>query len=229
MKKFICCGSFFLFCLLACQVPFWASGQTTSDILENGIRIDMSNEMRFKFQDNSIKYQAFDKKRSSYFTLGDSLYFLSDRQVLIYITTLNPLNYSVDGQVKVTDDALSNAEDAGLVTVIGALKKMSLAPARTVAAADTTSFEDVTGKLDNLRANLDNGNKKAIAASFKQLKLISFDRPEDAKIALDQAKKDVDGFSAAYMALTNQVVEAQKAIDRYVEKGPKPTAHPPVC
>ncbi|HEY4288018.1 MAG TPA: hypothetical protein VGN00_13025 [Puia sp.] len=230
MKSQLSCGrnlSVFLCCLLVCQIPVLVSGQTTSDILENGKRIDKSNEMRFKFQGDIISYQAFDKKRSSYFPLSDSVYFLSDDQVLIYFTTLNPLNYSVEGQVTVTDDALSKAEDGALGTIIDALKKMTPLAGGAGAAGDTASFDDVNGQLDALQAALDNDQKKAIAASFNQLKQISFDKPDDAKELLAQGKKDLDNFAAFYTDRTNQVADVQKKISRYFEKGPDP-AHDPV-
>jgi len=202
--------------------PVFIVAQTANDILEKGIRVDKSNGIRLRFNGSVIKYKSVENNAFSYLTLDPASYYLSGDQVNVYLSRLNPLNYSQSADVTTSDDAISKAEDAALQTIIKSFTSITKAPGG--GGPPTIDFDFIQGKLDAFKKDLDNSNKKDIGKEFTKLKGVSFENVPLATATIAAVKNAIDAFTEKYSGYKGTADQIQGYINSYTETG-TPPAH----
>ncbi len=205
--------------------PILALGQSTSDILEHGIRVDQMNEVRLKLDNGALKFKSVHNSQSSYISLDDAAYYISGDKVNIYINVLNPLNYSLDSKVTLTDDALSKAEDDALKTLIsqfsgnkkgGPYAQLQPLP-NSKAPSLQDQFQNLQDNINTLKNLLQNDNKKKIGAQFSILKGISFENLPSADGKITSVKAEIEALKTKYNDFKNKESDIQTGISSFID------------
>ena len=114
---------FILICLFLFTEGF---AQKVNDILEDGIVLKNKQGVFLRLETDKIKYETGKKSTSNFDPLKkDKFFLLKGTGANIYLTPLNPLNYSIATEIKFEPDAINSAASETLKLIISSISGLS--------------------------------------------------------------------------------------------------------
>jgi len=186
-------------------------GQTSSDILEDGITVEKNDNIFLKLSDKTIKY-FIGEHPTRPVTLKDSVIFLvKNESVNIYLKPLNPLSYSYKSENKIIVDPVDEAAAKVFTSIKDLIDKVTSIGSGAREFKDTSgtfpkdySFDDLLNLYIKIKDSLKNDYKNDINAEFKSLKSLSFNSEEDTKEAIAASEKNITAINAHFKYLEDQ-------------------------
>lgn len=189
-----------LFLLLLLIVAESTLAQKASDVLENSIRIRKGEKLILCLERDTLNYDTPKSLHNindavDFKYLSDSVIFLlSESTVNIYLSPLNPLNYTYNSTSRIVADPVNQAASDAFDIVLGQIKLLNNAPAEglpNIKEENKLEFSALKAEIEKIKQDLQNDSVPLFIYLFKKLKAIDFRYQIPAEQAIDDVLKDI--------------------------------------
>ena len=201
-----------------------AYSQKASDILEGGIVVKGEKNLNIQFinagTDNIIKYDVKETSKKGFISLDDSLYFLAMRSAVnVFMKPINPLNFSISGEVTFSPDKIDQNAGSALTAIITLLDKINSKGAVESQAikkdVPTSNIDDIRTIIKRINDSLSHDNKALVAKSFNALKLIDFADDKVTLTRIDEQNKIIISMKSYLDNIANGITNLKNVVSAY--------------
>jgi len=160
-------------------------GQSVDEILRNAKTVGSNDKIFIQFEkDNTLQFSvgSGDNGKSSNslpFDKSHPYFLIKNSAVNIYLRPVNPLNYSVDAQLKYTADSLSIKLNDALTEMQKAFSGKSIGEKAVTDDCDSNTVVKFSADLDKIRKEVQIGQVSVMVRIFTALKGLSFETQDE--------------------------------------------------